>query len=231
MLGLYLPALQVGEADQDTALAHPTQGIARRRFIIIEELHDIHALLREVADHDKRKGARITYVDLSKIQSRPFRPSVSVEYPYNFWGNGDSYLVLGDPVAVLRTIPDDTVHKIYRDSPFHATFSPATSWQWDDHAKQRLAELERIHRRRLLLEGRAKAKLPDVQLMLDYIRQTKQMEKTLASYMTWVSLAVIECYRIAGKRENLNNLFWRATGNYVPHSIPTHIRPSETRAH
>lgn len=222
MLGLYLPTLETTNP-QESTLAHTAQALQRRRFVIIEEQTKIYTFLQRIADYQRSKGARISEVDLSQIQHRTFRPSVPIEYPYSFWCNGDSYLVLGQPISVLRTMPDDIIQHVYKDSPFHSSFAPLQVWNWNDQAKQREEELKRIHRRRLLLERRNKNLIPDVQFILDYIRSIRKIHKPFASYITWIAIALLECFRIAGKRETLSNLFWRSIDNYVHHAIPTHI--------
>ena len=134
-----------------------------RRFIVIDREPDAIAIVRkrmqaamdeleEWHPHMMKRDCtphRICYIDMSDIPRNEYG---EVKW-FDFWDNGDSYIVLGDSIAVMRTMPHCLADLIYADPPFNAGrdfrdkktgIGFSDIWHWDDDAEARLIELERI---------------------------------------------------------------------------------------
>ena len=116
------------------------------------------------------------------------------------WDDGDSYIVLGDAIQVLRTMPDSFVELVYADPPFgkqqvfrgpRGEFSDI--WTWDEAAEARMAELEDMPAE--LWEG------GDRNLGVGVIHLLRTSQPDMASYLTWIALLLLECRRVMGRTE------------------------------
>ena len=169
-----------------------------RRFIVIDRNPDAIAitwarLLKQQAAGDYqwlmgRHGRRPAV--------RRHRWSIFTGVPD--WDNGDSWVVQGDALAVMRSMPDSFVSLVYMDPPYGTQkefqgkdgtgFSDV--WQWDAAAEERLADL---------------VSLPDdmtamgSQYVVDLILLVKRMDPGMAAYLSWVALLAIECRRVMGE--------------------------------
>ena len=112
------------------------------------------------------------------------------------WNNGDNYVIQGDALQVLKTMPDSFVSLVYADPPYGSQrdyqgkaggFSDR--WAWDEAAEARLEEIRQLP---------ADATAVDREwtpTLLDLVRQT---QPGLASYLTWMTLLMVECRRVMG---------------------------------
>ena len=116
------------------------------------------------------------------------------------WDDGNSYIVLGDSIEVMRTMPDSFVELVYADPPFmkqQQFRGPAGSfddfWEWDEAAEARMAELEDMPADRWEGDGKA--------FLLDQLRLWQRHQPDVASYCSWVALLLVECRRVMGATE------------------------------
>ena len=120
------------------------------------------------------------------------------------WDSGPNFLVRGDCVAVLRSMPDSFVALVYADPPFNAGrefrnrdgvgFSDI--WAWDDDAEKRMADC-----RGLPASGFADGERGKQGLLLGIEAARLTGGDDMASYLTWVALLVFECRRVMGSWE------------------------------
>ena len=120
------------------------------------------------------------------------------------WDCGSNFLVRGDCISVLRSMPDSFVTLVYADPPFNAGrefrnkdgvgFSDV--WRWDGAAEDRLQELTRAPPRRFQDGDRGKQAL-----LLGIEAARLAAGGAMASYLTWCALLLIECRRVLGSWE------------------------------
>lgn len=112
------------------------------------------------------------------------------------WDDGNSYVVLGDALEVMHTMPDGFVELVYADPPYgtgkefrdkNTGVGFSDVWKWDDAAEQRLVEIAALP---------AAAIAEPVSVAIDFINLVRRMDKRLASYLTWVTLLTVECRRV-----------------------------------
>ena len=119
------------------------------------------------------------------------------------WDNGDSYVVLGDALEVMRSMPDSFVALVYADPPYgtQKTFTGKAgsfddTWHWDDVAESRLAELAEM------ADGRIGNDAADRDWLIDWLTLMRRSEKdsktSMTAYLVWVALLMVECRRVMG---------------------------------
>ena len=130
-----------------------------------------------------------------------------------FWDDGDCYIIHGDAIAVLRTMPDSIAALVYADPPFNAgkefrnkkkgNIGFSDIWKWDDEAEARLAELGAI------ADIETGHDPPNVQMLFDYIPMVRDSmrDPALASYLSWCTLLLLECRRVMGSTEYIKQPF------------------------
>ena len=149
------------------AVAMKTQ----RRFIVIDredfaiettrkriqKFIDEHGSTRQWIRHLNRMSVVKCY-DMSDLPYQEYGKGACLEN--KFWTLGDSFIIKGDSIAVLRTIPDGAADLIYADPPFNTgkdwknkdNMGYSDIWEWDDAADARLeeirnADIEAVNRR------------------------------------------------------------------------------------
>ena len=123
------------------------------------------------------------------------------------WDSDWNFVVLGDSLEVLRSMPDGIVTLIYADPPFNANrefrnedgvgFSDI--WRWDDEAEARLHDIEQLDvSTGRYLNGRTEqARLNARKALLLQIELCRiQGQNNMASYLTWMMLLLTECRRV-----------------------------------
>ena len=194
----------VGDVVLDPVCGSGTTAVAAarlgRRFIVIDrERSAVDVTLRrlltlqEKGEYRKTRKAdgnvpAINFVDFSNY-TKPLHAT-------DTWNNGDNYVVQGDALQVLRTMPDSFVALVYADPPYGSQREYRGKaggfddrWSWDDAAEERLQEIRN-------LPPDSVAAGPDwPAALLDLVRQT---QPALASYLTWMCLLLVECRRVLG---------------------------------
>ena len=125
------------------------------------------------------------------------------EHDPMLWDSGHNYIVRGDSIRVLRSMPDSFIALVYTDPPFNANkqfrnkkgegFSDI--WRWNDEAETRLVELENMP------DDRFNDGKMGRNATLMTIQMAKMMDGNMASYLTWTALLLIECRRVMGSYE------------------------------
>ena len=167
-----------------------------RRFICIDKSQD---------------AVDITWSRLSlHVRNRTVRSNFFLD-KYHFekdpmlWDCGYNFLVCGDAIEVLRSMPESFVALVYADPPFNAGknfvdkktgvgFSDI--WHWDDDAKARLKELKRMPADRF-----DSGKSGKIAMLMGIQAAKIGHSKAMASYLTWCALLLIECRRVMGSYE------------------------------
>ena len=118
------------------------------------------------------------------------------------WDHGPNYVVRGDCIAVMRSMPESFVTLVIADPPFNANrefrnrkgegFSDV--WRWDAAAEDRLREIEDLPKEGF---GGKNGK----EALLAGIEAARLMDPKLASYLTWCALLLFECRRVMGDYE------------------------------
>ena len=111
------------------------------------------------------------------------------------WDNGDSYIVRGDALTVLKTMPDSFVDLVVWDPPFNtgrefkskegAGYSD--KWKWTNQSDEYIAEIE------------AMQEYSDVKDFIPFVRRFNS--EAMAAYLVWVARITIELRRIMGSTE------------------------------
>lgn len=174
-----------------------------RRFIAIDSSADAidttwKRLMTQIRAGDYRPVLKHNGQRVGVHRIRGLAPGEGGPVPE--WDSGDSYVVHGDALAVLRTMPDSFVDLVYLDPPFFSQkeygnktgkgFSDV--WAWDDAAEGRLVELSE-------LAEESCAGGPDQ--LRDIVVLVKRMDPDLAAYLSWAALLLVECRRVMGSQE------------------------------
>ena len=209
----------------------------QRRFIVI----DMNPFAYETTQKrvqawlDKYGGTRqyskalgrhtaVVSCDLSSIPRQPYgNDECNSNIKYTL---GDNFILLGDCIAVMRTIPDGAADLIYADPPFNANkefrnkdgegFSDI--WRWDSDAEARLEEIKGLNV--VEVEGRiaektgerfgkrererAAAKPGMLAMQIEMAKQLDEMtgkDTGMASYLSFAALLLFECHRLCGGTE------------------------------
>ena len=228
--GLLTPAVaQMGEVRYAGALVldpvcgSGTTAIAAarlgRRFIVIDRnpaaIDATMARLRKLREAGELPAMRRRYgwdcqptaelatwnmVDMSEVGATIPIEDVNPAH----WDNGDSWIILGDAISVLRTMPDCIADLIYCDPPYGtgkrfrdrktgAEFDDR--WHWDDTAEARLDDLRRH------IGPPYQRSAEDGEWLLDYIALTRRSAPGMAAYLVWCALLIGECRRVCGSTE------------------------------
>ena len=122
------------------------------------------------------------------------------------WDSGCNFLVIGDSIEVLRSMPDSFVALVYADPPFNTGkefrdkktgIGYSDIWHWDADAKVRFKELKKMPPDRFKDGKNGKR----VTIMGIKIAKKLDSRKSMASYLTWCALLLIECRRVMGSYE------------------------------
>lgn len=113
------------------------------------------------------------------------------------WNNGDNFVVQGDALQVMRTMPDSFVSVVYADPPYGSQRQYRGKrggfddrWTWDDAAEVRLEEIRNLPTDSAVAEPEVAA------TFLELVNAT---QPKLASYLTWMTLLMVECRRVMGE--------------------------------
>lgn len=171
-----------------------------RRFIVID---------RERKAVDITWGRLPWYVWKRTLRVEWLRDRGAFRADPMFWDCGVNFVVRGDSLDVLRSMPDSFVALVIADPPFNAGrefrnregdgFSDI--WRWDAAAEARLAEIEAVDLSKdRWIAGKTRAARDGAhEAMLLNIRACRAMgSDDLASYLTWMALLLMECRRVMG---------------------------------
>jgi len=204
-------AVRVASPDADIVL-DPTCGsgtaaeaasMVCRRFICIDREHAaIEKTRLRLPSYVRRRTSLIEWFhDWRVFAADPM-----------IWDCGSNFLVRGDSLEVLRSMPDSFVALVYCDPPFNANrqfrnkdgegFSDI--WRWDDDAESRLRECEDIDVTTdrwingATVTDREKAKRSAC-LLVEQCLLMNSPDR--ASYLSWMILLMTECRRVSGSYE------------------------------
>ena len=195
----------------------------QRRFIAIDMNSDATGVIVErlakgaqegkykpqVIRHSNRLSNVRVITDLANLSGIPYGNRDT----WDFWLSGDSYVVTGDAIQVMRTMPEGTADLIYCDPPFGSQreykgrdgrLSFDDRWEWDADAEARLAELDDITPEQIadLYSVRANVRkdvhLPDIKSIMMLLELVLHTDRDMASYLTFAALLLLECHRVCG---------------------------------
>ena len=228
--GLYHSPASLGIRYAGDMVLDPTAGSGgiaeaawdlNRRFIVIDREQSAFDIMVErmkgvvkdawhprMLKRGTHEPVRINVMDMTDLERREYGESPE----WSWWDSGDCFIVKGDSISVLRTMPDSFVGLVYSDPPFMAqkefrnksmgNIGFSDIWAWDDEAESRLAELQMFAD--LKIGG-----VPNVSMIASYIPMVRDaMEGGMASYLSWIALLLIELHRISGSTEYIKQPFW-----------------------
>ena len=165
---------------------------ACRRFIVIDRNPvAIETTFDRLSPHVRRRTARVEWLkDRHEFARDPM-----------LWDCGWNFAVRADAIACMRSMPDSFVALVVADPPFNAgrEFRNAEGegfsdiWRWDAAAEERLEEIGRMP------EDRFASSRAAVLLTIEACREMGSGDR--ASYLTWMTLLLVECRRVMGSWE------------------------------
>ena len=190
----------------------------QRRFICIDQNPDAIDICVERLNKGKSEGVykpqvrrdgslmEIGVIDMRDLPERPYGETPPA---HTRWDNGDSYLVCGDAIQVMRTMPPSIATLIYCDPPFNAgkEFKGKRGgfddrWKWDDLATARLEELRQIRLSGIdLVYADLEGHKPDLDMTIALIEMLQGRQPDMATYLTFMALLLLECHRVSGETE------------------------------
>lgn len=174
-------------------------GLCRRFIAIDREQAAVSTTFERLPWYVQRQTARVEWL----VDRHRFLRDPAV------WDCGANFVVRGDCIAVLRSMPDSFVALVVADPPFNAGrdfrnkagegFSDV--WEWDTAAEQRLAEIEATDctTNRYLAGKTAADRESAREALLLTVRSSLLMGAAdRASYLTWAGLLLMESRRVMG---------------------------------
>jgi len=172
-----------------------------RRFIVIDRNHDAV---------ETTKNRLPVYVRKRTFMVEWFEDQQVFYDDPMAWDCGYNFIVRGDCIDVLRSMPDSFIALVYADPPFNANrkfinkktgqgFSDI--WKFDEEAEKRLEEIKTIgvsdtsyfaDKTESVREKKRDGLVKFIEYMLS------QDWKDRASYLTWCILLLLECRRVLG---------------------------------
>ena len=156
----------------------------------------------QVIRGSNRESAVRVITDLANLKDLPYGAQIN----WDFWNDGNCYIVHGDAIQVMRTMPPSIADLIYVDPPFNAgkVFKGKRgefddTWQWDDAAQARHDEIAAITPEALAANYPKGSPLPDLNALQAFIGVSRVLHgDSMASYLTFACLLLLECHRVSG---------------------------------